>query len=106
MLSLLLFLSVVACFSLERRQSAPHHSRCRFSLDFSQDQLIKNSTDFEANVFYWDGQFHQDGVGYDQSTGTTIDHVVLGYDTGLPGGLPDKISNPRNEVLSTVSIAH
>lgn len=66
---------------------------------------MRNSTDFEANVFYWDGQFHKDGVGYDQSTGATIDHIVLGYATGLLGGPPDKISNPRNEVLFMTSLA-
>lgn len=100
MLLLLLSLSVAACSAFDRRQSTPQYSRCRFSLDFSQDQLVHNSTDFEANVFYWDGQFHQDGIGYDQSTGVTIDHVLLGYATGLPAGPPDMFSNARNEVLS------
>lgn len=60
---------------------------------------MQNSTSFENNVFYWDGQFHQDGVGYHQATGTTIDHVLLGYATGLPSGPPVMASNPRNEVM-------
>ena len=89
------------------RQVPAQHAVCRFSPTFTQDEVMRNSTNFEGNMFYWDGQFHQDGVGYHQQNGLTIDHTVLGYATGLPdpstvpGGLIVLESNPRNEVLQS-----
>ena len=91
--------------ALRTRQVPAQHAVCRFSPSFSQDEVYHNSASFEASVFYWDGQFHQDGVGYHQQNGLTIDHIALGYATGLPepgtalGGLIVLESNPRNEVL-------
>lgn len=80
-----------------KSDSAAQHGICRFSPTFTLDDILQNSTDYEANIFYWDGQFHKDGVGYQQSNGMTIDRVALGYATGLPKGPPVLTSNPKNE---------
>ena len=61
---------------------------------------MHDSSNFEANIFYWDGQFHKDGIGYRASNGMTIGHTTLGFQTGLPPSrVPDFTeSTPRNEV--------
>lgn len=102
MRTLLLILPVVSLFALTEQQSVTHEI-CRFTHWFTQDSLISdgasfNATYLEQNIFYWDGQFHQDGVGYHQLTGMTIDHILVGYTTGVVTGPPELISNPLNEV--------
>ncbi|KAK5938720.1 hypothetical protein PMZ80_008912 [Knufia obscura] len=103
-----------AVFAFAPRQAAPQHAVCRFSPQFSHDEILHNSTAFEASIFYWDGQFHQDSVGYHQQNGLTIDNTMLGYATGLPqplssfGPSPARVSNARNEayhiMLNTLAI--
>lgn len=97
LLHFVLFFGAVS--ALITRQ-APNHARCRFASLFTQDEIRHNSSDFEANIFYWDGQFHGDGIGYRASNGITIGHTTLGYATGLPSSrLPQYTqSTPRNEV--------
>ncbi|KAK5071217.1 hypothetical protein LTR64_007721 [Lithohypha guttulata] len=60
---------------------------------------MRDSTRFEDNIFYWDGQFHTDGIGYHSSTGLVISHTALGYQTGLPSTLSPEYTrgNPRHE---------
>jgi hypothetical protein len=62
---------------------APSHSPCRFSPKYTQDDIFRNSTAFVNDIFYWDGQFHQDGVGYNSQNGLTYDGVLLNQTTGL-----------------------
>lgn len=102
---LLLYLTalLLLCFALcDDLDAASQHTICRFSPTFSLDNILVNSTDFENNIFYWDGQFHKDGVGYQQSNGMTIDRVELGYATGLPKSLPNFTSNAKSEVCSII----
>lgn len=88
--------------ALQARQNAAEHSICRFSPQFAQDEILRDSKDFESNIFYWEGQFHHDGIGYRSITGITIGHTALGYATGLPTSrMPDMTeSRARNEVWS------
>jgi hypothetical protein len=85
---LLAGLSVVAllCSSsaahiLPRQASV--HSPCRFSPLYTFDEISTNSTAFVNDVFYWDGQFHQDRVGYNTANGLTYDGCLLNQTTGL-----------------------
>lgn len=103
MIFLLLLFSFVTFFCLTEQQDAPVHELCRFTHWFDQDSLMGNSplmnaSYFEQNVFYWEGQFHQDGIGYHQPTGVTMDHVLVGYATGIASVPPHMVSNPKNEV--------
>lgn len=67
--------------STHRQASTP--SPCRFSPLYSQDDILRNSTPFAWDVFYWEGQFHQDGIGYNAMNGMTYDGVLLNRTTGL-----------------------
>lgn len=62
---------------------APTHSKCRFAELYTIEDIPHNSTKFLQDVFYWEGQFHQDGVGYNQQNGMTYDGVGLDSNTGL-----------------------
>lgn len=97
--------SLLIFVPLAEQQNVPVHEICRFAHFFDQNSLMAssptmNATYFEQNIFYWEGQFHQDGVGYHQPTGVTIDHVLVGYATGVASGPPNMMSNPKNEVKS------
>lgn len=100
-----LFVLLALCslsHSFAVRQAAPQHGLCRFSPNFTQDEIMRDPTRFEDNIFYWDGQFHTDGIGYHSSTGLVISHTALGYQTGLPSTLSPEYTrgNPRHEVPS------
>lgn len=104
MLSIYSLVFCTAVSALRARQAvAPTHSSCRFAPLFGQDEITQNSSNFEANIFFWDGQFHTDGIGYRASNGMTIGHTTLGYATGLPSSrVPGYTeSTPRDEVSNT-----
>lgn len=78
---LLLFLcSIVTAVSLPRRSS---HSPCRFAPLYSQADILHNSTAFAEDVFYWEGQFHQNNVGYNIANAMTYDGTLLNPETGF-----------------------
>ena len=98
-----LFVLLALCslsYSLGGRQAAPQHGLCRFSPNFTQEEIMGDPTRFEDKIFYWDGQFHTDGIGYHSSNGLVISHTALGYQTGLPSTLSPEYTrgNPRHEV--------
>ena len=82
LLYLLLCVAITSSASVLPRQ-APPHSPCRFSLRYSQDDILTNSSGFISDVFYWDGQFHQNGVGYNSVNGLSFDGCILNQTTGL-----------------------
>ena len=64
-------------------RQAPSHSPCRFSPRYSQDDIFRNSTAFANDVFYWEGQFHMNSIGYNTNNGLTYDGCLLNQTTGL-----------------------
>jgi hypothetical protein len=64
-------------------RQASVHSPCRFSPLYTFDEISTNSTAFVNDIFYWDGQFHQNGVGYNTANGLTYDGCLLNQTTGL-----------------------
>jgi hypothetical protein len=87
LLSVLFLLS----FPLSAIGQTSSHSPCRFSHLYSQDDILANSTAFAWDVFYWEGQFHQNRVGYNTQNGMTYDGTLLDPNTGFAnfsGGHP------------------
>ena len=96
-----LFWHVIAfCSLISGLNTRKDHGSCRFSYEFSQDAISKSSVEFENNIFYWEGQFHTDGIGYRMSNGMTIGKRGLGYATGLPSAQVPEFtqSSPEDEV--------
>ena len=58
-------------------------SKCRFSPLYSRDDILRNSTAFADDIFYWEGHFHQNNVGYNTANGMTYDGTLLNSTTGL-----------------------
>ena len=56
---------------------------CRFSPLYSQADILRNPTPFAQDVFYWEGHFHQNNVGYNTANGMTYDGTLLDPVTGL-----------------------
>lgn len=74
------------CFSIVNAASVPRrfsHSSCRFAPLYSQADILHNSTAFAQDVFYWEGQFHQNNVGYNTVNAMTYDGTLLNPETGL-----------------------
>ena len=77
--SLLLLAPLVA--AIPPRQ-ASNHSSCRFSPSYTQAEILQNSTAFVEDIFFWEGQFHQNNVGYNTANGMTYDGTLLNPTTG------------------------
>ena len=74
------------CFSIVNAASVPRrssHSSCRFAPLYSQADILHNSTAFAQDVLYWEGQFHQNNVGYNTVNAMTYDGTLLNPETGL-----------------------
>ena len=83
MLLTLLLLSLspfIAAGNLPRQTFS--HSPCRFAPNFTQAEIIANSSSFLDDIFYWEGQFHQNRVGYNTANGMTYDGTLLDPNTG------------------------
>jgi len=62
-------------------------------------------TDFYEMFFYWEGNFHSPGIGYDAATGLTFDGHGIDYTTG---GLADPLhywSAPSKESIHLMLLA-
>jgi len=62
---------------------------CRFAKQYTKTQLYTNETardQFLKDVLYWEGKFHQDGVGINYKSGLTYDGHPIDYQTGKISG--------------------
>ena len=75
------FLSLVIAAALPGQ--LPSHGPCRFSPSYSESELAANPTGYLADVFYWEAQFHQNGIGYNTVNGLTYDGCILNQTTGF-----------------------
>lgn len=55
---------------------------CRFASDWTRDEVVKASDQFEWDLLYWEGQFHQNDVSYNSHNGMTYDGAQLDWVTG------------------------
>lgn len=56
---------------------------CRFSPGYSQAGILQNPKAFANDIFYWEGHFHANNVGYNTANGMTYDGTLLDSKTGL-----------------------
>jgi hypothetical protein len=80
LLAPLLCLLVTAAPKLVRSTTP---SKCRFSPLYSQEEILHNSTSYAWDVFYWEGNFHQNNVGYNTANGMSYDGTLLNSTSGL-----------------------
>ena len=96
---------------LFRLRQVTSHSPCRFAPRYTQEQILNNSSDFVRDIFYWDGQFHQNGVGLNTQNGLTYDGCILNGTTGIANqterhdfSAPSKeVQHPNLPPLSTLT---
>src|SRR5687767_11848212 len=58
--------------------------RCRFALDWTTEEIIKNPDKFAWDMLYWEGQFHRDKIAYNAENGMTLDGRYIDFVTGEP----------------------
>jgi hypothetical protein len=80
---------------------------CRFSKKFTQQQLLEDSATFVWDMVFWEGKFHQNGIGYNTANGMTYDGTLLDPLTGLHNlsGL-HPFSAASKEALHVMLLAH
>lgn len=59
------------------------HSPCRFAPLYTQDEVLADPAPFAWDVFYWEGRFHQNSVGYNTENGMSYDGTLLDPTTGI-----------------------
>lgn len=77
--------------------SAATHNACRFSPQYTTEEIIHYPDNFISDIFFWEGGYHQSEVAYNIHNGVTYDHAILDPRTGLVAE-NSGWSNPRNEV--------
>lgn len=103
--SSLILYPIVWAASLPRQLAS--HSPCRFAPSYTQDQVLTNSTSFVSDIFYWDGQFHQNGIGYNSQNGLTYDGCLLNETTGIANQSErHDFSAASKEALQVMMYAH
>jgi hypothetical protein len=103
--SFFFFLLAIAIATSLPRQ--PSHSPCRFAPLYTQDEILRNSTPFAQDVFYWEGQFHQNNVGYNTANAMTYDGTLLNPQTGLANASEKHpFSAASKEALQIMVYAH
>ena len=81
---------------------------CRFAHQYTTQQLITNATarqEYLKNVMYWEGKFHQDGVGLNVASGLTYDGHGLNFTTGEIFGDPHLFSAASKECIHVALLA-
>lgn len=63
-------------------QSRARAPNCRFAADWSQSDVLRDSSGFEWDLLFWEGNFHQNGVAYNTANGMTYDGAQLDWITG------------------------
>jgi hypothetical protein len=80
---LLFALPFVHSFAVASSICSPSISHCRYSPEYSQSDVLSNPDRFACEVFYWEGRFHQNGVGFNTANGMTYDGSYLNPKTGF-----------------------
>ena len=98
------FLAFLACFLL----LASCQPTCRFAHQYTQEQLGASEEAqqrYIESIMYWEGKFHQDGVGINFASGLTYDGHPLNYTTGEITGDPHPFSAASKESVHVSLLA-
>jgi hypothetical protein len=83
MLLSLLFAAVPYLASVTEALPSPSTPPCRFSLGYTQQEILDSPQDFISDLLYWEGKFHQNNVSYNTFNGMSYDGTLLDETTGL-----------------------
>jgi len=86
---------------------SPHTPKCRFSPSYSVQDVLANSEEFVWDLLYWEGNFHQNNVGYNSANGMTYDGTLLDPTSGIANlaGL-HQFSAASKESIHIMILAH
>lgn len=56
---------------------------CRFAQQYTQKQILQDSSKFINDMLYWEGQFHQNDVSYNSDNGMSYDGTNIDFVTGV-----------------------
>eukprot|EP01102_Stenamoeba_stenopodia_P001672 TRINITY_DN11510_c0_g1_i1.p1 TRINITY_DN11510_c0_g1~~TRINITY_DN11510_c0_g1_i1.p1 ORF type:complete len:553 (+),score=122.93 TRINITY_DN11510_c0_g1_i1:63-1661(+) len=110
-LSVVLLVVVVGILSIVTLASCappPSPPNCRFAMQYTVDDLLSNETalaDFIDSILYWEGQFHQDGIGYDAQYALTYDGHAIDYLSGEAISPLHTFSAPSKESIHVSLLA-
>jgi hypothetical protein len=78
-LALLWGATAVALPSKSPTNSVPS---CRYALEYSQEDVLKDPSSFISDYLYWEGKFHQNNVSYNTQNGCSYDGTQIDWSTG------------------------
>ncbi|KAH8691986.1 putative GPI anchored protein [Talaromyces proteolyticus] len=55
---------------------------CRFALQYTQEQVLNDTSTFINDLLYWEGKFHQNNVSYNNANGMSYDGTNIDWTTG------------------------
>ena len=76
---------------------------CRFAAEYTQEQILRDPTDFLDDMLYWEGKFHQSNVSYNTDNGMSYDGTSIDWVTG-ERALKHPFSAASKEVSGTSSL--
>lgn len=80
--SILSLLCVGLVQALPERLGKANEPSCRFASEYTQEQILRDPTDFLNDLLYWEGKFHQNNVSYNSENGMSYDGTNIDWVTG------------------------
>lgn len=80
--SLLVLATAAVTNGIPHRPPQQSTASCRFALDWSQEDVVRNTDAFINDMLYWEGRFHQNNVSYNTQNGMSYDGTQLDWTTG------------------------
>jgi hypothetical protein len=68
--------------ALPKISSQASQPSCRFAVEYTQEQILRDPTDFMDDMLYWEGKFHQNNVSYNTDNGMSYDGTNIDWVTG------------------------
>lgn len=78
-----MFPLIYLILSMSAAAPTSEYPKCRFSPQYSQYDVLKDSSAFAWDMLYWEGHFHQNDVGYNTANGMSYNGTLLNPITGL-----------------------
>ncbi|KAJ5662378.1 uncharacterized protein N7477_009994 [Penicillium maclennaniae] len=99
------FLCAALVRALPERPSQANKPSCRFASEYTQEQILRDPTDFMNDLLYWEGKFHQNNVSYNSENGMSYDGTNIDWVTG-ERTLKHPFSAASKESLQIMLYAH